>query len=72
MLRILPRTPAARADIQGQFIMQNVVALCAYFFACFLALLFAARWILRNHPALRERPPARPPCVAHDDPPGPG
>ncbi len=39
--------------------MQNVVALCAYFFGCLIALLFAARWILRNHPALRERPPTR-------------
>ncbi|WP_439687834.1 hypothetical protein [Cupriavidus oxalaticus] len=52
--------------------MQNLLALCAYFFACLFALLFAARWILRNHPALRERPPARPPCPAKDDPPRPG
>jgi len=52
--------------------MQNLLALCVYFFACLFALLFAARWILRNHPALRERPPARPPCPAKDDPPRPG
>ncbi|MFJ4292300.1 hypothetical protein ACIP1U_21340 [Cupriavidus sp. NPDC089707] len=49
--------------------MQNIVALCAYFFGCLFALLFAARWILRNHPALRERPPTRPPHAAKDDPP---
>ncbi|AGW93604.1 hypothetical protein [Cupriavidus sp. DF5525] len=48
--------------------MQNVVALCAYFFGCLIALLFAARWILRNHPALRERAPARAP-VEEDKPP---
>ncbi|WP_198065772.1 hypothetical protein [Cupriavidus oxalaticus] len=52
--------------------MQTFLALCAYFLACLFALLFAARWILRNHPALRERPPAPPPCPATDDPPGPG
>ncbi|MDK2661378.1 hypothetical protein QOS04_32995 [Cupriavidus sp. LEh21] len=50
--------------------MQNVVALCAYFFGCLVALLVAARWILRNHPALRERPPAHSPYAAKDDPPG--
>ncbi|WP_354683734.1 hypothetical protein [Cupriavidus necator] len=52
--------------------MHNVVALCAYFFACLIALIFAARWILLNHPALRERPPARPAVSEPEEEIGPG
>ena len=43
--------------------MQNVVAYGAYFLACLIALLAAARWISRNDPALRDPrlpPPERP------------
>ncbi|CAG9167436.1 hypothetical protein LMG23992_00809 [Cupriavidus laharis] len=43
--------------------MQNVVAYGAYFLACLLALLAAARWICRNDPALRDSltpPPKHP------------
>lgn len=39
--------------------MQHVVAYGAYFLACLIALLAAARWISRNHPALRELSPPR-------------
>jgi hypothetical protein len=38
--------------------MQNIVVVGGYFLACLLALLIAARWIVRNHPALREPGPA--------------
>ncbi|QYY28547.1 MULTISPECIES: hypothetical protein [Cupriavidus] len=39
--------------------MQHVVAYGAYFVACLIALLAAARWIARNHPALRDAAPPR-------------
>ncbi|CAG2160585.1 hypothetical protein LMG26411_07598 [Cupriavidus numazuensis] len=45
--------------------MQHVVAYGAYFLACLIALLAAARWIARNHPALRDVTPPR--ADEHED-----
>ncbi|BDB27130.1 hypothetical protein Tamer19_52840 [Cupriavidus sp. TA19] len=40
--------------------MNHVVSLGAYILGCLAALLFAARWLLRNDPVLRADEPQKP------------
>ncbi len=49
--------------------MQNIVAYGAYVVTCLIALLAAARWVVRNDPALRDYSRTPPPTDPEDPPP---